>query len=62
MVSTLLTLFILLAVAALLWWGMSQLPLPPVVKTVLTVVFGVVLLILIYNMFVGGGHAISIHP
>jgi hypothetical protein len=59
MVSTLITLFILLAIAALLWWGMSQLPLPPVVKTVLTVVFGVVLLIVIYNMLVGG-HGIRI--
>jgi hypothetical protein len=59
MVSTLITLFILLAIAALLWWGMSQLPLPPVVKTVLTVVFGVVLLIVIYNMLVGG-HALRI--
>jgi hypothetical protein len=62
MVSTLLTLFIILAIGALLWWGMNQLPLPPVVKTVLTVVFGVVLLILIYNMFVGGGHTVSIRP
>lgn len=62
MVTTLLTLFIILAVAALLWWGMNQLPLPPVVKTVLTVIFGVVILILIYNMFVGGGHGIRINP
>lgn len=62
MVSTLLTLFILLAVAALLWWGMGQLPLPPVVKTVLTVVFGVVILIVIYNMFVGGGHTLRLSP
>lgn len=59
MVTTLLTLFIILAIAALLWWGMSQLPLPPVVKTVLTVVFGVVLLIIIYNMFVGGSLGIK---
>jgi hypothetical protein len=62
MVSTLVTLFIILAIAALLWWGMGQLPLPPVVKTVLTVVFGVVILVIIYNMFVGGGHTIRINP
>lgn len=60
MVTTLLTLFIILAVAALLWWGMNQLPLPPVVKTVLTVIFGVVILILIYNMFVGGDSSIRL--
>jgi hypothetical protein len=62
MVSTLITLFIILAIAALLWWGMGQLPLPPVVKTVLTVVFGVVILVVIYNMFVGGGLGLHIKP
>ena len=59
MISTLLTLFIILAIGALLWWGVSQLPLPPVVKTVLTVVFGLVLLLAIYHVFASGSLRIT---
>jgi heme A synthase len=59
MISTLLTLFIILAIGALLWWGVSQLPLPPVVKTVLTVVFGLVLLLAIYHVFTSGSLRIT---
>lgn len=53
MLSTLLTMFLILAVASLIWWGVSQLPLPPVAKTVFAVVLGVILAIVIYNMFLG---------
>lgn len=56
MISSLIGLFIILCVFAVLYWGMQQLPLPPVVKTVIIVVMALVMLLFIYNMFVGGGN------
>jgi hypothetical protein len=56
MISSLIGLFIILCVFAVLYWGMTQLPLPPVVKTVIIVVMALVMLLFIYNMFVGGGN------
>lgn len=48
-------LFVLVAAFALVYWGMTALPLPPVVRTVIIVVMGLIALVFIYNMFVGGG-------
>jgi heme A synthase len=48
-------LFILVAAFALVYWGMTSLPLPPVVRTVIIVVMGLIALIFIYNAFAGGG-------
>jgi heme A synthase len=47
--------FILIAAFALVYWGLTALPLPPVVRTVIIVVMGLVALVFIYNTFVGGG-------
>src|SRR5450631_862614 len=55
MIGSLIGLFIVLCVFAVLYWGMQQLPLPPVVKTVIIVVMALVMLLFLYNMFAGGG-------
>jgi hypothetical protein len=47
--------FILIAAFALVYWGLTALPLPPVVRTVIIVVMGLIALVFIYNTFVGGG-------
>jgi hypothetical protein len=51
----LILLFILVAAFALVYWGMTALPLPPVVRTVIIVVMGLIALVFIYNAFAGGG-------
>jgi hypothetical protein len=48
-------LFIIVAAFALVYWGMTALPLPPVVRTVIIVVMGLIALVFIYNLLVGGG-------
>jgi intracellular septation protein A len=58
--NSLILLFIIVAAFALVYWGMSQLPLPPVVRTVIIVVMGLIALVFIYNMFVGGGLHLSL--
>lgn len=58
--NTLLLIFIILAAFALVYWGMTQLPLPPVVKTVLIVVMGLLALIFIYNSLAGGHFSLSL--
>lgn len=56
MVSTLLTFFIVLCIIGLILWGIGQIPgLPPIVKTVIYVVIGVVLLLWLLNMVGGSG-------
>ena len=52
---TLILLFVLVAAFALVYWGMTALPLPPVVRVVIIVVMGLIALAFIYNTFVGGG-------
>lgn len=56
MISTLLTLFIVLCIVGLILWGVGQIPgIPPIVKTVVYVVVGIVLLLGLLN-YVQGGH------
>lgn len=57
---TLIVLFIIVAAFALVYWGMTSLPLPPVVRTVIIVVMGLIALAFIYQMFVGGGVGLSL--
>lgn len=52
--ATIITLFILLAVFALVYWGVNALALPQPVKVVIIVIMGLVALVFIYNMFGGG--------
>lgn len=55
MISTLLTFFIVLCVVGLILWGVGQIPgLPPIVKTVIYVVVGVVLLLWLLSLVTGG--------
>ncbi len=56
MISTLLAAFIVLCIVGLILWGVAQIPgIPPVVKTVLYVVVGVILLLWLLNA-VQDGH------
>lgn len=52
---TLILLFILVAAFALVYWGMTALPLPPTVRTVIIVIMGLIALVFLYNMFASGG-------
>jgi membrane-bound metal-dependent hydrolase YbcI (DUF457 family) len=55
MIHTLLYLFIVLCIVGLILWGIQQIPvIPPIVKTVLFVIIGVILLLWCLN-YVGGG-------
>jgi len=60
MIHTLIVVFIILAAFALLYWGMTQLTLPPTIKTVLIVIMGLIALLFIYNIFAGSGSGLSL--
>lgn len=50
MIQTLLYIFIVLCIVGLILWGIGQIPgIPPVVKTVVYVVVGVLLLLYVLN-------------
>lgn len=54
MVSSLLVALILIAIVALVIWGINAiLPVPPQVKTVIYVVGGVVMLLILLQVFTG---------
>lgn len=56
MIPTLLAAFILLCIVGLICWGINQVPgIPPIVKTVIFVVIGVILLVWLLD-YVQGGH------
>lgn len=60
MISTLLYLFVVLCIVGLILWGISQIPgIPPIVKTVIYVIIGVVLLLWCLN-YIPGGHGIAL--
>ena len=54
MFQQLIAIIIVLAAFGLVWWGVKQIALPPMVQTVITVVAGLVALMLIYRWVVGG--------
>lgn len=57
MIETLLTVFIVLCIIGLLLWGIQQIPgIPPIVKTVILVIIGVMLLLWCLNAVQGGVH------
>lgn len=61
MITTLLVAFIALCIVGLILWGVSQIPgIPPIIKTVLYVIVGVVLLLWLLQ-YVEGGHSIALH-
>jgi len=61
MITTLLYLFIVLCIVGLILWGISAIPgIPPVVKTVIYVIVGVMLLLWCLNYIGGpGGHSLT---
>jgi hypothetical protein len=61
MISMLLTAFIILCIVGLILWGVNQVPgIPPIIKTVIYVVVGVIVLIWLLN-FVGGGGGLHLN-
>ena len=56
--STIILLFFVLAVFALVYWGMTQLPLPPVVRTVIIVLMGLIALYYVWGL-IGHGTNLS---
>ena len=59
MITTLLYLFIALCIIGLILWGVSQIPgIPPIVKTVIYVIVGVILLL--WCLQYVGGHGVLI--
>lgn len=50
--------FLVLAGASLLWWGINRLTLPEPFKTVILVIFGLVCLYVVYHFVVGAGSTI----
>jgi hypothetical protein len=62
MISTLLLLFIVLCIVGLILYGIGQIPgIPPIVKTIVYVLVGVILLIWVYNQLAGGSINFNLH-
>jgi hypothetical protein len=60
MITTLLVAFIVLCIVGLILWGVGQIPgIPPVVKTVVYVIVGVLLLLWLLQFV--QGHGVSLH-
>jgi Flp pilus assembly protein TadB len=56
MITLLLTVFIILCIVGLILWGINAIPgIPPIIKTVIYVVVGVIVLVWLLN-YVQGGH------
>lgn len=53
MIGMLVWLLFVAAVFALVWWGLGQLPLPPVVRIVIIVVMGLIGLIILGKVLMG---------
>jgi Flp pilus assembly protein TadB len=61
MITMLLYAFIVLCIVGLILWGINQIPgIPPIIKTVIYVVVGVILLLWLLS-FVQGGHGLNFH-
>jgi len=59
MISTLLYIFIVLCIVGLVLWGVNQIPgIPPIVKTVIYVIVGVILLL--WCLQYVGGHSLTL--
>jgi hypothetical protein len=60
MITTLLVAFILLCIVGLILWGVGQIPgIPPIIKTVIYVIVGVILLLWLLNL-VQSGHSVRL--
>lgn len=59
--NTLILLFLIIAAFALLYWGMTQMTLPPNIKTVIIVLMGLIALAFIYRVVVGGSMGFGLH-
>lgn len=60
MITTLLTIFLILCVVGLILWGIGQIPgIPPVIKTVIYVVVGVLILVWLINQLGAGSLSLN---
>lgn len=60
MIMLLITLFIVLCIIGLILWGINQVPgIPPIVRTIVYVVIGVMLLLWLLNWVHSGGLGIK---
>jgi hypothetical protein len=60
MISTLIGIFILLAIVGLILWGVGQIPgIPQIVKTMVYVIVGVILLLYVWQQ-IGGGPGLNL--
>lgn len=56
MILTLLTAFIVLCVIGLILWGINQIPgIPPIIKTVIYVIVGIIILLWLLQYVQSGG-------
>ena len=56
MINTLLALFIVLCIVGLILWGINAIPgIPPIIKTVIYVVIGVIILLWLLTFVQSGG-------
>lgn len=63
MITTLLVFFIALCIVGLILYGVGQIPgIPPIIKTVVYVIVGVVLLLWLLQYVQGGGAHITLRP
>lgn len=63
MINFLLYALIVLAIVGLILWGIGQIPgIPPILKTIVYVIVGVVLLLWMLSFVQGGGVHLGIHP
>jgi Flp pilus assembly protein TadB len=61
MISMLLTAFIVLCIVGLILWGINQIPgIPPIIKTVIYVIIGVILLVWLLQYVQGGSTHIAL--
>jgi len=52
-IETLLYFFLVVAIFAIIWWGMNQLPLPPIARTVIIVVMSIIAVIFLFGLLTG---------
>ncbi len=52
-VETLLYFFLVVVIFAIVWWGMGQLPLPPIARTVIIVVMSIIAVLFLFGLLTG---------
>jgi hypothetical protein len=61
MFATIITLFFILALLALVWWGVGAMGVPEPIKTIVLIFVALVALFYLYHLFLGGGTSVLLH-